>query len=197
MGGINHTSAVFDEQKLQWMNGEFLTMKPDQEILTELAPLFDAYVERGEFPETSRNMLPVAVAQLKSRARFPKDILERGDFYFIDPTSLDRKAAKKRLKDEQLPEWLETLADRYQKLEPFTEETVETALRELSEELETGTGKLIHPTRLAVSGQGGGPSLFEMLVAVGQEAVVRRLRWLADFLRTNGIPPKLEQEGSN
>jgi len=192
--GINKTSAVFDETKLLWMNGEFLTGLPDMEIVRQLQQPFAERVQQGIFPNGTGRMLPVAVRLLKSRARLPLDILERGDFFFRDPETLDSKAAKKRLKDEAIPEWLDQLAERFEQLDELTEANSEEAIRELSETLEIGGGKLIHPVRLAVSGQGGGPGLFEMLQALGRDTVVRRLHWLAGVLREHGIPPALDSK---
>ncbi len=189
--GINDASAVFDEKKLEWVNGEFLSRTPDEVLFDMLKMPFAQNVARGEFPKGSATMLPVAIAQLKGRARFPMDILERGDFYFKDPETLDPKAARKRLKDENTPAWLDELANRFEALEDWTEEALDETLRVYSEELEVGAGKLIHPTRLAVSGVGGGPSLFEMLHALGKETVMRRMRWLANLLREKGTPPQL------
>jgi len=193
VSGINKRSAVFDEQKLEWANGEFLSRKKDEDIAGLLRNEYDRRVAEGSIPAESEKELMNAIALLKSRARFPEDILDYGFYFFRDPdTIVDKDAAKKRLKDENTPKYLEKLAERYQSLSEFTEETAEEALRSLAEEMEVGGGKLIHPTRIAVSGQGVGPSLFELLVTLGQETVVRRMRWLAQFLQDHGTPPQLE-----
>ena len=69
---------------------------------------------------------------------------------------------KKRWKEDS-PKFLKTLAERFEKLENPTKEDFERALKSLAEELEVGLGKLIHPARLAVSGTGAGPGLFDIL----------------------------------
>jgi glutamyl-tRNA synthetase len=58
--------------------------------------------------------------------------------------------------------------------------------RRLAEELGVSAGKLIHPTRLAVSGVGFGPGLFEMLEALGRETVLRRLRKAREHIAARG-----------
>ena len=187
--GINDRSAIFDEQKLEWVNGQFVSMMPDERIEKLLRPLFAERVASGEYPQGSGRMLPVAVGLLKSRCHFPMEIIDRNPYFFKDPVQVEPKAARKRLKDKQTPERLEALASRYEDLEDFDEDSVERTLRELVEELEIGAGKLIHPIRLAVTGQGSGPGLFELLVGLGRETVVRRMRWLAEHLRERGCPP--------
>lgn len=193
VSGINPKSAVFDEQKLEWANGEFLSRKPDSDIQALLQSEFDKRIASGDLPENSAAMLPTAISLLKSRARFPEDILNFGFYFFKDPTTIiDVQAAKKRLKDERIPELIDELSSRFEKLDDVNTESIEAALRQLAEEREVSPGLLIHPARLAVSGQGVGPGLFELLVALGIETTVRRMRWLAGFLREHGTPPNLE-----
>ena len=62
-------------------------------------------------------------------------------------------------------------------------ETSEKVIRVLAEELEINGGRLIHPTRLAVSGTIAGPGLFELLAHIGRETVVVRLRRAAEYVR--------------
>jgi len=188
--GINKASAVFDEQKLEWMNAQFMSLTSDNELQQMLRPEFAQRIESGQYPHGTGPMLAKAVELLKTRAHFPLDILDKGEYFFNDPTVLvDRKAAKKRLKDPEAPDRLDEMANRFEKLDLFSEETAEEALRIYTEELEVNSGTLIHPTRLAVSGMGSGPSLFELLVALGQETTVRRMRTMAGHLRKHGTPP--------
>ncbi|MCB2199360.1 glutamate--tRNA ligase [bacterium] len=190
--GIGSKSATFDEQKLEWVNAQFISRLPDAELELAVRPLVAEKVASGEFPAGAGKMLPVAVKLLKSRAHFPVDFVEKGFYVFTEPTTIiDEKAAKKRLKDEGTPTWLDGLATAYDGLDEWSEESLENAMREYAEGEEIGFGKVIHPVRLAVTAQGAGPSLFEILVELGKETVVRRLRWLAGFLREKGTPPEL------
>lgn len=198
LAGINKASAVFDEQKLEWMNAQFMSQQPDERLQQMLRREFARRIMAGEIPHGTGPMLAKAVNVLKTRAHFPIDILDKGRYFFTDPELIeDRKAAKKRLKDPATPDRLEELANRYEKLSGFDEHSSEQALREYADELEVGAGKLIHPTRLAVSGVGSGPSLFAMLGALGKKTVMRRLRTLARFLREHGTPPDLGDEDTD
>jgi glutamyl-tRNA synthetase len=188
--GINKSSAVFNEQKLEWMNSQFMSMMPDNFLQQMLRPEFARRIEDGIYPHGTGPMLAVAVRLLKTRARYPMDILDKGNYFFNDPTEIvERKAAKKRLKHEDTAVRLDEMAKRFEALESFTEETAEEALRIYIEELGENAGALIHPTRIAVSGMGSGPSLFELLVGLGNETTVRRMRTLAAHLRQHGTPP--------
>ena len=190
--GIGSKSATFDEQKLEWVNAQFISKLPDVEIEKTLRPLVAEKVASGEFSAGAGKMLPVAVRLLKSRAHFPIDFIEKGFYIFTEPTTIiDEQAAKKRLKDPGTPGWLDGLASVYEGLSEWNETSLEEGMREYAEGEEIGFGKVIHPVRLAVTAQGAGPGLFEILVEMGQETVVRRMRWLAEFLREKGTPPQL------
>ena len=74
--------------------------------------------------------------------------------------------------------WTDALDD----ADAFDADTVNTVLRDLADEHDVGAGKIIHPTRLAVSGLSYGPSLFDMMVVLGRETCIRRMHRAADVL---------------
>ncbi|HOO20397.1 MAG TPA: glutamate--tRNA ligase, partial [Kiritimatiellia bacterium] len=60
-------------------------------------------------------------------------------------------------------------------LDPFTTESTDAALHALAEKTGRGMGDLVHPLRVAVSGTGVGPGLFDMLAVMGKDRVLRRI----------------------
>jgi glutamyl-tRNA synthetase len=89
----------------------------------------------------------------------------------------DEAAVKKNLqKEPALKELLPGLADAFAALSEFTHETTEAALRGYAEAKGVKAGLLINATRTALTGQAVGPSLFEVVLAVGQARTVERLR---------------------
>ena len=89
---------------------------------------------------------------------------------------------EKHFRKEGTDELLRRAADLLRKLEPFELDSIEKAYRSLSEDLGISTGRLIHPTRLAISGKTMGPGLFEIIVLLGRNRTVERLeraaRWI-------------------
>ena len=164
------SGAQFNLDKLRWYNGQYIRMKSVEDLVEEARPHVEA---AGHTPD--EETLRQAVALLQERVDFVHEIPASGAYFFEDPENYEEGAVKKRWKDDSA-ELLEAYAGRLEKLDAFTPEAAEEALRELAEERSAGAGRIIHPTRLAVSGVSAGPGLFEMLVAVGQEATVRRLR---------------------
>jgi glutamyl-tRNA synthetase len=117
---------------------------------------------------------------LRARFRVLTDFVTLGKPYFADDFEFDPDAVKKNLKDASLKELLPGLADTFETLTEFSHDTVEAALRAFAEEKGVKAGLLINGSRTAVSGQSVGPSLFELLVTVGQERTCRRLRAIVD-----------------
>ncbi len=176
--------AVFDTDKLSWMNGQYLRSLPLAELMPHLLP----FVEELGLADAERARLEAAVEFHRDRA---KDLRELAGFmvpYFTDQLDYDPELCAKFLTDPALPAQLEELARRFAALDPFTTESVETSLRELAKELEIKAGALIHPTRMALSASKTGPSLFHLVEMTGQQATARHFANFLAFLRENAQP---------
>ncbi len=117
---------------------------------------------------------------IRNRFHTLTDFATLGRAYFADDFKVEEKPLKKNvLKHEGLIGWLPVLADRYEQLEQFNLEETERVVREYADELEIKPGILINGMRTVVTGQLAGPSMFDILVSIGQERVVSRLRDVA------------------
>jgi glutamyl-tRNA synthetase len=116
---------------------------------------------------------------MKERLAFPQDFVEMSRYFFVDPKSFDEAGFNKNWEPES-GERLKLFAERLEGLQEYSHVTIEAALRQLSEELLIKPNKLIHPTRLALSGRTIGPGLFEMMELLGKETVIRRLLYAAN-----------------
>jgi glutamyl-tRNA synthetase len=181
--GVSKPNAMFDFVKMRHFNGEHIKKKTNHELATMVAPMM---VEAGVYTkyglETRWQYLMDVIGILKDRADVLGDFIERGEYFFQVPTVYDEKGEKKHFLPENA-ERLETLANKFEALDGFDQEKLETALKELAEELDIKTGQLIHPTRLAVTGMTKGPGLYELLELLGREEVVKRMRTAAEFIR--------------
>ena len=118
--------------------------------------------------------LDLLVDQLQVRTKFWNDIPGNCSYFFTDDFAFDEKAVAKRLQKDGVKDLLLDLADRFEKLEPFTAAAGEEMVKELSQG--QGMGPWVHPIRVAVSGRGEGIGLFEMLQLLGRVRTVVRLR---------------------
>ncbi|RKX27248.1 MAG: glutamate--tRNA ligase [Candidatus Zixiibacteriota bacterium] len=180
---FNASNAVFDEEKLLAFNQEHIQKKSDHDLAVMVAPmLVEADLTTKYWLETRWEYLRSVIHLLKGRAQRVSDIVTRGAYFFSFDYVYDEKAAAKHFSEESAG-YLEELAQRFEALGQFTTDALEAELSRLAEEKDVKKGKIIHPTRLAVSGGSVGPGLFDLLATLGQSIVVERMRKAVDYIR--------------
>jgi glutamyl-tRNA synthetase len=177
---VNKSGAVFNIEKLNWLNAEHLRKKPDEELLCMLKDELEASKYKGK--DYSDKYLLLVIEAMKERVSFVKEYIEKSPYFFEAPEEYDQDVIKKRWKEGSAENILK-LADKFSALQDPVKEDYETALRQTAEELGIGTGKLIHPVRLAVSGVGGGPGLFDILYIIGKDETISRLKRAAEKIK--------------
>ena len=165
---VTKNASVFDEVKLGWMNGQYLSALSDAELLKRVLPDLEArgWVRLPLNPEDEARLLRIA-SLLKERIKRLTDFAVQAAFFFEDPAEYEPAAVDKHWRKEGAAERLSQISQRYGELSDWSEAALEEALRGLAESLEVGAGKLIHPIRLAVTGSGNSPGLFELLAVLG------------------------------
>jgi glutamyl-tRNA synthetase len=138
--------------------------------------LAQAGLWREEYAGTRRDWYHHVLALIRDRFHTLKDFITLGRAYFADDFPIDPKALAKNVTPHPgLQQWLPLLAERYRSLLDFDLATTEAAAREVAEEVGVKPGVIINAMRTVVTGQLAGPSMFDALLAIGRERVVRRL----------------------
>ena len=179
--GVLRKDAIFDEKKLAWLNGEHLRAKPLEDLVD---PAVAIWVEEGwvspDEVESRKAELSSIVGLFQERVRTIQDF--RGaEYCFNDPTEYDERTQKKNWKADT-PDRLQSLLRGLEALDEFTEGEIERITRTLAGELGLSASRFIHPTRLALSGVGFGPGLFELMEVLGRETCIRRLNTALNVL---------------
>jgi glutamyl-tRNA synthetase len=173
LADVNKAPAVFDPEKLLWMNGQYLMRMSPDEIYPHLLPFLG---------ENTRPLdeLRAVIELNKTRARTLRELAELMTPFFADDDSIEYEpeAVKKHLKGDDLANRLSELHDVLANTDPFDVTTTEEALRSLAESRGLSAGKLIHPLRLALTGRGASPPIFDVAVVLGKERTSRRLQRL-------------------
>ncbi len=178
---VSKNPAIFDIQKLDWMNGQYIKRLGVEELTDLVKPyLQENNLLRGDEDE---EWLKKIVALEQERIKTLSQITEYADFFFLSDITYDEKAVRKVLGKEMVPRILTEYRNGLKDLEPFTVETVESVARKIIADLEIKGGKLIHPTRVALTGRTVGPGLFELMALLGREVTVKRLDKVIDMLR--------------
>ena len=167
---VGKAGAVFNIEKLNWMNQQHMKRTPDSELLTLVKPLI---IGKG-WSLFSDQYITSVIGLMKERVVVLNDFVASCPYFFEEPVSYDEAAKSKNWKPETA-EHLLKLVIRFKSAESFTSASVEADLRATAEGLQIGAGKLIHPLRLALSGVSQGPSLFHMAEVLGKETVLRRI----------------------
>jgi glutamyl-tRNA synthetase len=188
---LNASAAIFDPEKLEWMNGQYMAALSDDELMERMQPFLEtAFAEAGlAVTEQEPERLRTAVVLHRGRARNLKELAPMVLPYFQESLEYDPQACAKFLKNPDLPQWLRRLAESYQSLPDFAIEPLEQALRDLADEVGTKAGVLIHPTRMALSAAKGGPPLFDLVAAMGREATARHMANFLGFLKAHSQAP--------
>jgi glutamyl-tRNA synthetase len=161
---VGRSSAIFDEQKLRWLNGRFMREMD-----------LDAYTEAvarhvGREPD-ERLRAACAIAQVKAQTL--EEVWPLIGFLFEEPET-DEKAWRKVMKDGARP----LLSDALEALrgtERFEPEELESALGRILAERDVKPGKLYQPIRVAITGTSVSPGIFESLAALGKERSLQRI----------------------
>jgi glutamyl-tRNA synthetase len=174
---INKKSAVFDTEKLEWLNGRYLAAAP----AAALAPAVRAQLEllgvdAGE-PARGEAWFVGLIDLLKTRARTVDAIADQARIYLTDDLTYDDAAVRKHWarKPEEVADRLRRLRKALDDVTVWEEGPLEDTLRGLADALGVGAGKVIHPLRVALTGMAASPGIFEVLVALGRERSLARI----------------------
>ncbi len=171
--GVGKSGAVFDLEKLNWMNGLYLRRLSPEEYVAWARPFLEqAGLDLSAFP---REQVGRALMLEQERAKTLAEIPELTEFFFREPPGYDEKGERKWFRRPGAADLLAAVRTTLEGVASFDEKTVEAAVREVGER-SGGAGPVIHSLRLAVTGRTAGPGLFALMVVLGKEAVLRRLR---------------------
>jgi glutamyl-tRNA synthetase len=180
--GISGGNAVFNTEKLDWMNAQYLARLPLEELGHAARPALAA----GGLDESplviNRASFHRLLELLRPRVKRTTDVAEQAAPLVREPVIYDAEAVAKHLTVPALGDHLAALAERFAALDTFDEASVEVALRTVANERGIKAGPLIHAVRVAVTGKLASPGLFEVLEWLGKERTLGRLAALCDFL---------------
>ncbi|MBF0570210.1 MAG: glutamate--tRNA ligase [Candidatus Omnitrophica bacterium] len=170
---VNKTAAQFDMEKLKWVNAQYVKLTPTVKLTDLLVPILKDEGMLGE--AFDRVWLEKAGDMFKSRLSTLRDFIERAGFLFEKDFKVPQEMRDGHLAKNMSNEF-EVLAGRLGALDAFDLAATEKVFREVVAELGIASGELVHPVRVALSASAVGPGLFDIMVALGKERTVQRLR---------------------
>src|SRR5690625_4107943 len=172
---LSTSAAVFDPQKLKWMNGEYIKAAEAHEVIDLALPyLIEAEKVSKDMDETSEQWVKEVITLYKEQLTYGAEIIELTELFFKQDIDYD-EAAMKVLEEEQVLEVLQVFTDKLIHLDEFTGDLIKGEIKATQKETKYRGRKLFMPIRVATTGQTNGPELPKAIELLGKEVVLARL----------------------
>ena len=172
---VQTSAAVFNPEKLLWLNAEYIKTSPPSQVAQALVPLLEGGGLKGEVAAVSTDWLAQLVVLVKERAKTLVDMVDWVRPYFGQTVTFDDEAAKKFLTPAIAPVLSKLLA-RFEAFQTFSKGEWEESFQQLVEEEGMKMGQLAQPVRVALTGRTASPGLFEVMDVLGRERTLLRLQ---------------------
>ena len=183
---VGRSAAIFDPQKLRWLNGRFMREEEIDRYEAELAAHLGRTDPAGAeaFAAAPAELRAAACTIVREKAQTVIEVWPLISFLFVEP-EMEEKAWRKVMKPAAvLP--LAGSRDVIATIEPFDAATLEAGLRELIERDGLSASKALQPIRVAISGSTISPGIFESLETLGRERSVERIDAALARMREEG-----------
>jgi glutamyl/glutaminyl-tRNA synthetase len=183
---ISKHAAIFSMNKLDWFNNEYLKKMSVNSLTKMLIPFLEEanYIKKEEVLSLKKNdYLKKVVNLLQGRFRNFSQFIAYTDYFFLEEVNIEPKTFNSVLNKEGVTDILNKLKEKLSTLKCWEEEGIENAVREIASSLQIKAGKIIHPTRVALTGKKIGPGLFELMLVLGQDKTVKRLGKAVEKIR--------------
>jgi glutamyl-tRNA synthetase len=181
---VNSSPASHDQNKLFWIEGEWMKALPlDRKIAGVLPYLQKEGLVAEPALDADRARIEAVVLALGDRLKVFSDILKLGRFFFTKELAHDPDAVKKRLRKDTVPAMLAELDTVLSEVEPYDLATLEKVIHEYAERSGRKIGDVVNPLRVATTGQGVGPGLYDCLFILGRETCRARIAQTLAMLR--------------
>mgnify|MGYP006425487989 FL=1 len=172
---VNTSAAIFDADKLSWVNEQYIQSTPPEELAQHLEPhLVKTAIlpgDHGLSPQEIAKVIPC----LNQRAKTLVEMAEKSAFFFKKEVEFDEKARNKFLTEDARP-LLEKVIAGFSTLDDFSAENIETLFKKIVEEEGMKLGKLAQPVRVALTGTTVSPGIYDVILLLGKEETLKRLQ---------------------
>jgi glutamyl-tRNA synthetase len=182
--GISGGNAVFNTEKLDWMNGQYIARTPIEDLADATRPFFEN-AGLGSHPLVAEpRAFHRLLELLRPRAKRLTEFVEQARPLLTDAVVYEPEAIERHLSSPDLSSHVVALLEALDQASSFDESQIEAAVRGTASARGLKAGALIHATRVAVTGRTQSPGLFEVLAWLGRERTRARLSRLLEFLST-------------
>ncbi len=187
---VHSAPASHDQDKLFWIEGEWMKRASLERKVQGVLPfLVGEGLIAEPLSDPDRARIERVLVALGDRLKVFSDILKLGRFFFTETPGYDPDAVKKRLRKQGVPAMLAELDQVLAQTDPYDEATLEKAVHDYAERTGRKMGDVVNPLRVAVTGQGVGPGLYDCLVILGRESCRARIGQALEMLHAASPSP--------
>jgi glutamyl-tRNA synthetase len=187
---VNSSPASHDPDKLFWLQGEWMKALPLERKVAGVVPfLAKEGLVAEPLDDATRQRIEAVVLALGDRLKVFSDILHLGRYFFTATITFDPDAVKKRLRKDFVPPMLRELDDLLGAVEPYDVPTLEKAVHDFAERTGRKLGDVVNALRVATTGQGVGPGLYDCLAILGRDTCRARMASALEMLSASASAP--------
>jgi glutamyl-tRNA synthetase len=175
---VGKSAAVFNPEKLLWLNQHYIKQCPAERLVQETKSFWEIF----DLDTSDQEFLQKIVADLKPRVRTLTELADASLFYFDDEMSYDEEAAEKFLKAD-CADHLTAVAERIPLLQDYTKKGIENFLRTMASERGINLKTIAQPLRIALTGKTVSPGIDEVMVTLGKDRVVKRIIRAIEYMK--------------
>ncbi len=168
---VGRSSAVFNPEKLLWLNAHYLKERPPSRLAEDVLP----YLSAKDYPNPDdRAWLERMVETLRERAKSLVELVDMAHYFLADTVEIDEKAGRKHLVPEA-KNLLQEVSIRLENLAAFNEAGIEQVFGDIVAERDIKLGKVAQPVRVALTGSTVSPGIYEVIDVLGRDITLARL----------------------
>lgn len=182
---VGKSSAIFNPEKLLWLNSQYIINSRNEELAELVIPFLvkEKVIEEGQNLDT--RWLSKAVATLKERSKTLAELAQSLRYYIADEIEYNSKAKEKFLNDKNLPNLIE-LHELLKNLDDFSLSGIEKVFMSIIEKHNIKLGNIAQPVRVAMTGRTESPGIFEVIEIAGKEKTLKRLEKAITVIKDGG-----------
>ena len=176
---IGKSPAVFNPDKLLWLNAHYIKEASPERLMEEMKPLWPAGIETSDAVFTQK-----VIADLQTRVKTLAELADMADFYYADEIKYEEKAAEKFLTADVLPH-LKALANAISSIQNFGKKGIEEFLMTFTSERNIKFKIIAQPMRVALTGKTVSPGIDEVMATLGKERVIRKIKNAINYIESH------------
>lgn len=179
MEAVGKSPAVFNPDKLLWLNAHYIKEYSSERLLEEMKALWPAGTDTGDAAFTKN-----VITDLQPRVKTLVELANMADFYFADDIKYDEQAAQKFLTSD-VSGHFKGMLDGISTLKNFTKEGLEDFFKIFTQERNIKFKVIAQPLRVALTGKTVSPGIDEIMVTLGKDRVIKKIQSAIRYIESN------------